>query len=349
MKKNLFREHYENTTFNVPIIQRREIALQNWDTKGINNRHNYFESVDKLQKILASTTNVAGVFASTGYFLDPNETDTGKRGYLGHDLVIDIDKVLEGSRIDWLDDMCEITDNLVNVLITILGYARDDIILEFSGNKGFHLLIEGHKSLPVEDRRQIIEFLMGDKIDRRSLIPSLGGWGKVFAKACRTIAELCADDKESNEQILLSIGLPKVHAKKIGDLASSELVRNPLKQGRLDMFDAKTINAIRSWSIKSRKEAFSTIDKQVTIDKNRILRVAGSLHPKSGLVCLPLELSDLSDPQTIFEKLKVAGGTDEVELVLKEPALENFERMHRWEAGTYTVPRWLALHLSVQN
>ena len=115
------------------------------------------------------------------------------------------------------------------------------------------------------------------------------------------------------------------------------------------MFDANTTNAIRNWSIKSRKEAFSTIDKVVTVDKNRILRVAGSIHPKSGLVCSTLELSDLSNPEIIFEKLKAAGGLDEVTLTLTEPALENFERVHRWEAGTYTVPRWLAIHLSVQN
>jgi predicted DNA primase small subunit len=349
MKKIFFREHYEKTIFGVTDIQRREIALQNWGSQGINNRHRYYDSVTNLQAVLGSSTNVSAVFASTGYFLDPNETDTGKRGYLGHDLVIDIDKELKDSRKDWLEDMCEITDNLVNVLHGVLGYSLDDLELEFSGNKGFHILIKGHKNLPDEDRRQIIEFLMGDKIDRKNLVPSLGGWGKEFAKGCRTIAGLCTDDKKANEDMLLLIGLPKVHAKKIGDLASSEIVRNPLKQGRLDMFDAKTTNAIRNWSIKSRKESFSTIDKVVTVDKNRILRVAGSLHPKSGLVCLPLELSDLSNPEIIFEKLKVAGGLDEVTLALTEPALENFERIHRWEAGTYQVPRWLALHLSVQN
>ena len=281
--------------------------------------------------------------------LEGEEIKLGKKGYLGHDLVIDIDKHLEGSRIDWLDDICEITDSLVNILIRTLGFKEEEIILEFSGNKGFHLLIKGREKLPVEDRRQIIEYLMGEKIDRKNLEISKGGWGKIFGDAVKRIALLSGDDKKANNKTLLSLGLPKVHAKKIGDLASDKTARDFLKEGRLNVLDAKSSNAIRDWILRSKKEDFSTIDKKVTVDKNRILRVAGSVHQKSGLVCVPLELSDLSDPQAIFEKLKVAGGTDEVELVLKEPALENFERMHRWEAGTYTVPRWLALHLSVQN
>jgi DNA primase small subunit len=349
MKKQLFREHYSAGLMDIDKIQRRELAFQTWDSPSPDKRYNYFETLEELRDYLR-TSNVSGVFSSTGYFMDPNVRDTSKRGHLGQDLVIDIDRHISGSRIEWMEDICETTTRLVNVLAEDFGFAKRDMILEFSGNKGFHILILGKEKMTKESRSAIVNYLTGDTISRVNLEPSKGGWGKTLKESLVLIGKGCTDNAKGNEKFLLALGLSKVQAKKISNHATKPEIRSGLVAGRLNCIgDGKSRKAIVNWSVNSRKETFSTVDKGVTTDKNRILRVGGSIHPKSGLVCTTIDLDDLDEPQKIFDRLKEIGGLDEVRITLTEPAIENFERMHRWEPGTYKVPRWLALHLIVQN
>ena len=86
-------------------------------------------------------------------------------------------------------------------------------------------------------------------------------------------------------------------------------------------------------------------DTGVTTDKHKIFRFPGTIHPSYGFVATSLELSDLDDPSIVFDKIKKAGGVDLVEVTLDHDAIEDFEVRKHWAAGTYTIPRWLALHL----
>ena len=121
--------------------------------------------------------------------------------------------------------------------------------------------------------------------------------------------------------------------------------RNKVSQGHLGLFDEKIKKSLVDNFYNEQKEIFSCVDKKVTPDKHRILRVPGSIHPKTGLVAARLEPSDIDNPDVIFEKIKIAGGLDEVEITLEEDTIEDFTNKKLWTAGTHKVPRWLALHL----
>ena len=350
MKKKLFQEHYAKNPLVLHRIERREIALQPWGSPGPNLRNKYCVNTDELHNYLRNKGNIAGVFASTGYFLDPNEKDTNKRGYLGHDLVFDIDFQLEGSRAEWMEDICENTYQVVRILVDTFGFRKSQMTLEFSGNKGFHLFVDGHIGMSIESRRQIVDYITSENISRKNLRPSRGGWGKKLKSFIQSIGHGCGNDAEANEDLLTTLRFPKTQAKKIGNRLTQPDIRSGVKDGCLESVgDAKSQKALIDVFVKASKEEFSTVDRPVTYDKNRIFRVFNSIHPKSGLVCTPVDIEDLEYPERIFGTLKEAGGLDEVEITLSRPCVENFEQLQKWLPGTYKVPRWLALHLSVQN
>ena len=156
------------------------------------------------------------------------------------------------------------------------------------------------------------------------------------------------DSIEDNEKILLSMGFAKSNAKKISGLMSDSTKRAAFSQGHLWVFDAKVSKAlVDSFFIDKNRLFFAdrVLDSSVTTDKHRVFRFPGTIHPAYGFVATTLEVSDLDDPSIVFDKIKKAGGVDLVEVTLDRDVLEDFEVLKLWSAGTYTIPRWLALHL----
>lgn len=346
-KKSLFRDHYRNTDFNITKLPRREIAFSHWGSKAVwDRRHGFSDPAQIRETILLSP--ISAVFASIGHFLDPNEK-VGKRGMVGLDLVFDIDKRPESNRVEWLEDISYETYEVYEKLTRELGFSENDIELEFSGNKGFHYLVKGHEDMHIEDRKSILQYLKGDQMQRKTLpVIGKGGWGGDFIKTIRSIGHVCTPDSSFNTNALSMLGLSKAHAKKLGDLAVTDSFRNQLQQGRLDI-DTKVEAAIANLAFNNRKETFESLDKTVTADKNRVLRVPGSLHAESGFSCVKLSLDALSDPELVFESIIRSGGEDEVSLTLAKDCVSDLDKVTGFAKGTHTVPRWQALHLSVQN
>ena len=128
---------------------------------------------------------------------------------------------------------------------------------------------------------------------------------------------------------------------------SDNTKRAAFSQGHLWLFDEKTSKALVDSFYKQESSIFGNgvLDSGVTTDKHRVFRFPGTIHPAYGFVATSLELSDLDDPSLVFDKIKQAGGVDLVEVTLDHDAIEDFEVRKHWAAGTYTIPRWLALHL----
>jgi len=296
--------------------------------------------------------NVCAVFSSVAYYEDAQVKAPSKKGYLGADLVFDIDLPIEGSRYDWMYTACDATLDLVKVLTDELGFSEESLVVDFSGSKGFHITVndESLRNMPKEDRTHLIQYILGEKVDRSLLGKQKGGWPARYESYKARLGQVCCDDKSTNEAILSKVfNLPQVHAKKIGDLLSKSSNRAAMKGSRLKLSDAAE-KSLSGLFLRVEKVKFSGVDKQVTVDKHRIFRIPGSIHPKTGFVSTRVLLSDLSEPDQVFEKIKVAGGTDEVTVTLTEAKVENSDKVQIWAPGTYKLPRWLALHLlSIDN
>ena len=338
----LKKYHYANKGLVVSKIQRREIAFAYQGDEGIKGRAKYFETTKELSKHLQSKPTIEAVYASTAYYLDPQMYSPGKRGHLGYDLVFDIDlnPSTFDNRIDWMYEVCYTTSMLVDVLVNELDFKRETMSLDFSGGKGFHITIEDEslRDLTKEQRADLVDYIIGTKVVRSQLAKGKGGWNKKYTQYVKDITSLVALTGEP-------MGLPKATAKKISDLMKSAANRNTVSQGHFGLFDEKVTKSLQSAFYNSEIKKFSAIDKPVTTDKHRILRVPGSIHAKTGLVSTRLKVSTIDEPESIFEQIKLAAGTDEVEITLEKDTLEDFTEKKWWLAGTHKVPRWLALHL----
>ena len=80
----LYKHHYEHTDLSITDIQRREIASQEFSPQlSAFNRAQYFLTKESLiENLLQNARPPAGLFCSTAYYLDPNESKPTKRGLI---------------------------------------------------------------------------------------------------------------------------------------------------------------------------------------------------------------------------------------------------------------------------
>ena len=357
----LYLEYYSRTNLSIPSIQRREVAFSYWKSKAPQDRHRYFESDNQLNDFVRKVPRSA-VFASSAYYLDPMAREFGKKGLKKFDLIFDIDgDAIEGDYFEMITEMCKHGKSLIDdFLVADFGISLEDIRIEFSGKKGLHVtvLTEEHKELSQEARRQLFYYIEGSQVDKAVLFPERKGYvvampqSKGWRKYARKTVEILLRDTEGKsheevKEIVLAWGFPKLRAKKISDLLTQPKIRQAVLEGRLSAFTGKgdkTLNDLMRIVVRQHNLGLGgCLDRKPTIDKHRIFRVPNSLHPKSGFPCLEMSYEDLSNPIMIFENIKKAVGTDLVTVALSEPVVVETDRVHRFEVGEHTLPRYLAI------
>ena len=353
----VLREYYTRSKLDIIDIHRREIAFERWnDFRGPSLRPVYFQHIDSLSKFLIEYP-YAGVYASTGYYLDPNELDMKKKTLMKTDLVFDLDMHIEGTRYEFFEKMCTHTKTLIHdFLIKDFGIPPEKIKVEFSGNKGFHVTIddEDMRNMDVSDRRQMVDYIMGLKVDKNTLFtnnrtsPVSGGWKR---HADNLIREILDNTEGSNNgemiDYFIELGIPKNRVKKISGLLSNARVRNAMKAGHLNMVydaDRRLLTDLKNVLLRRHKSGLGAVlDRAVTVSTHRLFRVPGSIHRKSGLPCINLEIADLESPDFIFEKIMQTVGEDMVEIELGSDIVLDLYEREELSKGTHTLPRWKAI------
>ena len=84
-------------------------------------------------------------------------------------------------------------------------------------------------------------------------------------------------------------------------------------------------------------------DKKPTVDSNRLFRIPGSLHPKSGLPCVRLTRYHLDSTELIIDEIMEVAGEDEVEVELAEDVEIDFPVKKIIPAGIHKLKRYEAL------
>jgi len=380
----LVMEYYAGVDFDIPDIQRREIAFQNWGEAGIRVRHQYCKTNEDLKRRLANIP-YAAAFHSVGYYLDPMERDFSKKSLRGFDFIFDIDADDMGENyIEKLGDLCSMTKRLIDTfLVGHFGIPLENIRIEFSGRKGLHLTILGdeHRHLSKTARRELVEYIEGKKLDRTMLfpekktyitsMPNSKGWrgiGREFIESILTESEGKTDKEIAT--MLSDYNLPKNQAKKISALLTQPKIRQSVLEGRLSPLMGKgavTLNALSAavmkhhgvglgsiiGNMKKKKTSYEfdgkIIDRAVTYDAHRILRIPKSIHPKSGFPCITISYDQLDDPMNIFEEISKLVGYDLVTIKLAKPVFVEADETLDLQPGEHTLPRYLALAALMQS
>ncbi len=252
-------------------------------------RHISFKSHEEFKAYVLSKIP-AHVYYSSAYYENPGEDKMDRKGWVGADLIFDIDADHLPVRTRSFVKSLEVAKREVKKLIAVLrkdfGVDEDDMRVYFSGGRGYHVHVHSQDFLTLgsAERREIVDYLLLNSPDlsRRS-------------NAARRVLLYVKKKLRRNEELRKKFGV------------SEEELRGELMTKNLK----KAYEALKSEALAKLR---IYIDAPVTADVKRLIRMPGSIHGKTGL-----RVTEVDDIDT-FQPLKdaIAFGDEPVTVRVKE-------------------------------
>jgi len=334
--KGLFKEYYKKTDLRIPedfIL--REFAFQTFDSDSYI-RHKSFGSISTLKEYVISITPKHAYFSSALY-REPSAENMDEKGWLGSDLVFDIDaNEIPGCNpmrvnvclddgcddVELINDEClelakEHEEELVEVLINDLGFKHDEIEIQFSGNRGFHTRVhprdQSWLSLDSSARREIVDYLKGVDLDLRYIVLTSSRSKKVRLSIPRT------DEGGWRRRL------------------AKKLINTGLEDLRSKLNEVIPRCVIH-------------VDEKVTIDTSRLVRIQGSLNGKTGLKVIKLDMNGL---QNFKLREELSPFTSYMALIIPTADINNINilgyELSFMKGMSYKVPASIAIYLALNK
>lgn len=317
-------------------------------------RHLSFSSPEDVHTYL-KTMIPAHVYYSTAYYARPGAGQMSDKGWLGADLIFDLDAdhIVRGPYDVMLARVKEELFKLIDMLTSELGFFERDLRINFSGGRGYHIHIPtlAVRNWDSTERRELVNYVSGTGLSAESMLAGPArnkGWQKRYRAAL--LAEL---DRiaalESDAQAEYLTGFKGISDKfATGFLKNLDATRTTAATIPEKLLENKVIRAITNPENKPFQDQILAMaaqaDEPVTTDIKRLIRHPGSLHGGSGMRVTPLEVDrlDAFDPlldAVVFGERQV---TVECSFPLTMPILGNSYSLSK---GLNTVPEALAVFL----
>jgi len=365
--KSKFREYYAKHTIPAPPgISYREFGIGNLEKK-IAFRHKSFKSESELNYYLK--TEVPFYISYSAAYYEFPENEISKKNWLGADLIFDFDAEMDFIEIEKIKKIWDEVLKLIDFLKNDFGFSMNNIIVNFSGSKGFHVKVidEKIKKLGKEERRQILDYITANNllkdirknkffkykeigsgteitnkkrkgVETKTEIligPTIDdvGWGRRIANAAIEILKEDENNKRLGEE----------KRKK-----AKEIIED-INKGNYDRFrqyltDKRMKDKIRNLSIR----LASDTDRQVTQDITRLIRLENTLHGGTGLIAKKIDNIENFEPEKNFEEF-IAFSDKEIEISVNEDINfylgENFEI----KKGKCKIPEYAAIYLALKG
>ena len=219
--RELFKNYFSSIELELPddfIL--REFAFQDYHSRKYI-RHISFQSIASLREYLIRKTPLNSYY-SAAIYRDPAATNMEDKGLIGAELMFDIDVdhikgcnatglEINGKTIHLITNRCfELGKDhelkLLDILQEDFGFSRNEIMVYFTGNRGFHTVVRPEDKEWLElgspERREIIDYIKGIGLDVNILIPKrrgvrvteslkrCGGWRRRIFASISNIEEL---------------------------------------------------------------------------------------------------------------------------------------------------------------
>jgi DNA primase small subunit len=327
--KGKFQEYYRNANITLPPrFTAREWGFLSWEG-GIMNRHQKFRSVNEVKKYLIKAAP-AHSYHSVAYYKDPGKNTMIDKEWMGADLIFDLDadhlpemEEVKKGKIPFsklMDYIREQTYRLVvDVLLGDFGLNENDLLITFSGGRGYHVHVRTPEvlTLPSGARREIADYLTGKGLDLNKILIDAGytkeypirgkgverknigveklpkkeskGWQGIITRYIhQTLDSLRKLDKEERKNNMEKLGLKNItfNSKNTNEEIFNKMPKAPKKR------------LVRI----ALKETAIHPDEPVTGDIHRLIRLPGSLHGGSGLKVTVMDSTKLET----FDPMKEA-------------------------------------------
>ncbi len=353
-----FSEYYKNPseTINPPLLfDQREFGFFLLKEK-VMLRHKRFGKKTDLKSFLSEAVP-SDVYHSCAYYENP-DFEMSKKGWLGADLVFDIDadhiptpcnKIHDewscgkcgftgkgitpdacpacgGVKFEtktWPCELClqsakEETEKLVVMLEEDFGFSPEEIHVFFSGHRGYHVHVETEsvRTLDAATRKEIVDYVSGFGL---MLLDE-----DIEKKGSSRRNTKFFDFQDFGWRKRLNVGMEKFVTNATKDdlkalgIRGSNLLKN--RETTSWMRLARHIRDLES----------AKIDTVVTTDLHRLIRMAGTLHGKTGLLKVGFPTSRIASFEPFKEAVAFKKGTARV-FVSSAPEF----RLNEEEFGPY--------------
>ena len=308
--KDKFQEYYQNAEITLPPrFTSREWGFLSWKG-GIMNRHVNFRTVKEVKAYLARIAP-AHCYHSVAYYKDPSKKTMIDKEWQGADLIFDLDadhlpemEDVKKGKIPFSKLMEYIREQtyrlVVDVLLGDFGLSEEDLLITFSGGRGYHVHVRTPEllTLPSGARREIADYLTGKGLDLNKILINAGytkeypirgkgierknlgieklpkkdakGWQGIITRHIHnTLDDLREKNDDEKKTIMKKFGVSK-------DMLD-------FKNNNDDIFHKLPKTPKKRFVKIALKETAIYPDEPVTGDIHRLIRLPGSLHGGSGL------------------------------------------------------------------
>jgi DNA primase small subunit len=371
--KKKFLEYYKNNKVELPDrFGRREYACVLFDSKGMI-RHLSFDKRRDFQTFLEEKVP-QHIYYSSAYYEVPNAPTMQEKNWMGAELIFDLDSDHIAKKMEYTEALEKVKEEFIKLieefLVQDFGFEEKYLEIYFSGARGYHCHVKDPAVFDLDsyERGELVDYITGRGL-RDSLIfhdfvtkkrkygkkyyaagkslkmpsPSEKGWK---GRISRGVIEIVSEIKRSENPVerLQEYGVKKREAEKLARELSEERVKR-IKEGMLDQS-----STIRKFFLNSalRKTAVALsageTDEPVTCDVKRLIRLPSSLHGKTGLKVVKIDINRLED----FNPLRdaVVFGEEPIKVEVDKPlTIEMKEEKFNIKKGENEVPSYVAVFL----
>ncbi len=312
-----------------PRLKNREWMFVPWGDR-IPKRHRSFRTKSELHDYIMKE-NPNSCFHSTAYYQDASERKMSDKGWLGADLIFDLDgDHLPGiNTTDFPSLLSTIQDQAWKLWSEFLepefGFKEKYVQTSFSGHRGFHIHVRDPNLLHLDSnaRREIVNFIRGEGIDTNlSLLGPDLSWGKRVRSGINStfdkLSIINSGTDESEIELNRLYDIIKIQSKKQNfNKNQNSITKTKLRElAKLSSDDKRVSRLMEDNTLTVFGESLTQIfwdlvrgdssivlntagetDEAVTVDTKRVIRWIGSLHGKSGLKVTEFPINRL-DPNS---------------------------------------------------
>ncbi|MCS7109380.1 MAG: DNA primase catalytic subunit PriS [Candidatus Micrarchaeota archaeon] len=354
-----FREYYSTHWTKAPKqVHMREFGFGGW-AKKIESRHYSFSSEKELNSYLGRNAPLF-ISYSEAYYRYPAARPIEKKEWLQGDLVFDIDanelgmKCTEKHGKEWVCEGCmerarECALRLVDdFLVKDFNIPKEEIEVNFSGNRGFHIHVTTRfLHLKTYGRKEIADyvnangldydsFFQQDPIHRRIIGPKIsdGGWK---GRIARFMVKLI---KERN---LEKIGVHKRIAEKFySRIDAADQIAN----GNWEAVYVSDRQKLFSQIVEAiKKEQAAFVDEGVTFDTSKLIRMPDSLHGETGMLAQRFKINELDRYDWSSDPVVFSSSTMKVYVKSCKEFILKGQSFGPYEDKIVELPEYAAIYL----
>jgi len=201
--RNQFHRYYDTMKPTLPDrFGRREFGFMFW-TPGIVQRHLGFSKEEELKDFLASRVPTHAYYSSA-YYENPNAPTMEEKGWLGADLIFDLDAdhLPNAAKMSYPEMLEAIRLKIIHLYDDFLrsdfGFEEKAMRLVFSGGRGYHIHVFDERVWPLgsHERREIVDFITGKGLEVDSVFRESAFDKKDFQGHTRVKTRVVAPTKE---------------------------------------------------------------------------------------------------------------------------------------------------------